>query len=92
MLIPLVKEKFWVQWSVKKFMLTAFWDMKGPIDIDFLEKRATVNGAPNHQLLKQNLSHFLHDHYIYIYIYLHVYTNMRYVKYIHNTYVNIHEY
>ena len=31
-----VKKKLWVQLSVKKFMLTVFWDMKGPIIIDLL--------------------------------------------------------
>ena len=30
----LVKKKFQVQWSVKKVMLTAFKNMKGPIIID----------------------------------------------------------
>ena len=34
--------KFWVQWSVKKVMLTVFWDMKRLIPIDFLEKGETV--------------------------------------------------
>ena len=33
---------FQVEWSVKKVMLTVFWDMKGPITIDFNEKDATV--------------------------------------------------
>ena len=36
---PLIKR------PVKKVMLTIFWDMKGPITIDFLEKDATVNIA-----------------------------------------------
>ena len=39
----LVNKKFWVQQSLKKVMLTVFWDMKGPITVDFLEKGATVN-------------------------------------------------
>ena len=30
-----VKTKFQAQQSVKKVMLTDFWDMKGPITIDF---------------------------------------------------------
>ena len=34
----LIKKKFWVQWSVKKVMLTVFWSIKEPI-IDFFEKR-----------------------------------------------------
>ena len=33
-----VKKTFWAQQSVKKVMLTIFWDMKGTIAIDFLEK------------------------------------------------------
>ena len=32
----LIKKKFWVQWSVKKVMLTIFCDMKEPVIIDFL--------------------------------------------------------
>ena len=43
-----------VQQSVKKFMGTVFWDMKGPISIDFFEKDATTNSAFFCQLLKQN--------------------------------------
>ena len=38
-----VKKKFWVHQSVKKVMLTAFWNMKELITIDFLEKSETVN-------------------------------------------------
>ena len=49
------KKKFRAQQSVKKVMLTVFWDMKGPITIDFLEKGATVNNASYCQLLKQRL-------------------------------------
>ena len=33
------KKKFCIQLSVKKDMLTSFWDTKGPIIIYFLEKR-----------------------------------------------------
>ena len=33
------------QQSVKKVIQTVFWDMKGPVIIDFLEKGATVNRA-----------------------------------------------
>ena len=36
---PVKKKRFQVQWSVKKVMLTVFWDMKGRITIDFLEKK-----------------------------------------------------
>ena len=42
-----VKKKFCVQWSVKKVMLTVFWDVKGLITFDFLENDATVNSVPN---------------------------------------------
>ena len=41
------------QRSVKKVMLTVFWDMNGPITIHFLEKGATVNSASYCQLLRQ---------------------------------------
>ena len=49
-----VKKKFREQYSVKKVMLTVFWDMKGLITIDFLEKVATVNNASYCKLLSQN--------------------------------------
>ena len=45
------KKKFQVQQSLKKVMLTVFWYMKGPIDIDFLEKGATVKSISYCQLL-----------------------------------------
>ena len=42
-----VKEKFWTQRSVKKIMLTVFWDIKEPIATDFLEEGATIKkGLP----------------------------------------------
>ena len=41
-----VNKKFWVQWSVKKVMLTVLWNVKGPIAIHFLEKDVTVNWLP----------------------------------------------
>ena len=47
-----VKEKLLAQQSVK-VMLTAFWDMKRPIIIDFLEKDASLNSASYCQLVKQ---------------------------------------
>ena len=34
------KKKFWAQQSQKKGMLTVFWNTKGPITINFLEKCA----------------------------------------------------
>ena len=37
-----VKKKSQAQWSEKKIILTVFWDMKGPITIDFFEKGTTV--------------------------------------------------
>ena len=40
-----VKKKFPEQWSVKKVMLILFWDMKGLMNIDFLEIGATINSA-----------------------------------------------
>ena len=40
-----VKKKFWAQLSLKKVMLTVFWEMKGLMIIDFLEKGATLNSV-----------------------------------------------
>ena len=41
-------------------MLTVFWDIKGSIDIDFLENDATVNSASSsRQLLRQILFYLL---------------------------------
>lgn len=48
-----VKKKFRAQRSVKKVMLTVFWDVKGPITISFLEKGTTVNSENYCQLLQQ---------------------------------------
>ena len=39
------KEKFQVQQSINKVMLTVFWNVKGPTSIDFREKGATVYSA-----------------------------------------------
>ena len=51
---------FLAQWSVKKLMLTVFWDIKGPfITIDFLEKGATVNSASYCQILRQYFTLFI---------------------------------
>ena len=38
----LVEKKFCTQWSVKKIMVTFFWDMQQLITFDFPEKGATV--------------------------------------------------
>ena len=43
-----VKKKFRTQYSLKKFMLTIFDDMKRHISIDLLEKCATVNSASSY--------------------------------------------
>ena len=40
-----VKKKFPAQQLIKKVMQTVFWDMKGTITIDFLEKDATANNT-----------------------------------------------
>ena len=40
-----MKKKFLAQQSVKKVMLTVFWDIKESITIDILEKGATINSA-----------------------------------------------
>ena len=47
----LAQKKFCVQCSVKKVMLTEFWDMKGRIIIDFHKNGEIVNVASNCQLL-----------------------------------------
>ena len=52
-----VKEEFQVHESVKKVMLAVFWDMKGPLAIDFFKKGATVNSTSYCQLIKQNFSY-----------------------------------
>ena len=46
------KKKFHAQQLTKNVMLTVFWDLKGPITIDFLEKGTTVNSASYCQVLK----------------------------------------
>ena len=51
-----VKKKFCMQLSIKKVMLTEFWDIKRPITIHFLEKSAIVNNISYCQLIRQNLS------------------------------------
>ena len=56
-----VNKQFRLQQSVKKAMLTVFWDMKRLISIDFLEKSATVNCVFYCQLCRQNLSYLLND-------------------------------
>ena len=54
-------KKFRAQLSVNKVMLTVFWDMKGPIKIDFLEKDTIVNSPSFCQLLRQNSPFLLND-------------------------------
>ena len=56
----LVKKKFQPEQSVK-VMRTVFWNMIGPITIDFLEKGATVNNISYCQLLRQNSPYLLND-------------------------------
>ena len=57
----LVKKKFQAQGSVKKIMLIVFWDMKGSISIELLEKDATINIASYCKLLWQYLPHSLNE-------------------------------
>ena len=38
-----VKKMFWAHQSLKKVMLTVFWDMKGLITIDFPQKGAALD-------------------------------------------------
>ena len=54
----LVAEKFR---SVKKVMLTVFWNIKGRITINFLEKGATVNSASCCLFYNQNSPDSLND-------------------------------
>ena len=63
-----VKKKFQVQLLIKKVMLTDFWDIKGLITIDFLEKGATVKSASYCQLSRQNSPYLFNDPPPYIYI------------------------
>ena len=53
---------FQVLKSVKKVILTVFWQMKGPITIDFLEKGASINSTSYCQLL-QHSPYLLNDLY-----------------------------
>ena len=52
----------------KSSMLTIFWDIKGPITIDFLKNGITINSTSYWQLLRQNSPNLLNDFSIYIYI------------------------
>lgn len=45
------KKKFKSQRAVGKVMLTVFWDMKGPVTIDFLQRGTTVNAENYCELL-----------------------------------------
>ena len=48
-----VKKKFKSQKSLRKVMLTVFWDRNGPITISFLERGNTVNSENYCELLTQ---------------------------------------
>ena len=53
-----VKKKFRAQQSVKKIMMAVFWDMKGPVIIDFLE--GTIVHCPSDcQFVRQNSPYLL---------------------------------
>ena len=54
-----IKKMFLLQLWVKKVMLIVFWDMKGLINIDCLEKRASVSRVSNCSLLNQNSPYLL---------------------------------
>ena len=47
-----VKKKFLAQLFMKKVMLNAFVDMKGPIIFDFVEKSALVNNSSDNRFLR----------------------------------------
>ena len=42
----LIKKKLSAQQSVKKLILTVFFEMKTPISLDFFENGATIKRAP----------------------------------------------
>ena len=54
-----IKKMFRAPRSLNKVMLSVFWDMKGTITSDFLEKCATVNSSSNCQILEQNSTYVL---------------------------------
>ena len=56
------KEKFLAQLSIKKVMLTIFWDIKGPLIIDFIEKVVIVNRAYFGKHFGQNSPYLLNVH------------------------------
>ena len=60
------RKKFLVPQSVKKIMLTVFWQMKGSMTIDFLIKGSSVNSAFYCQI---HLMYWIYLEYIYLYIY-----------------------
>ena len=63
------KKKFWVQQSVKKVILTVFWDIKGFITIDFFEKVRLQTLLPiNNFSGGQNSLYLLNDPSVYVYI------------------------
>ena len=43
-------------------MLTVFWNIKGIITNDFLEKGETINTVSNCQFLRQNSPYLLNNH------------------------------
>ena len=82
-----VKKKFWAQRSVEKAIGIDFWDTKGSITIDFLEKGAIVISDSYCQLLLQNLLYSFNNPSIYIYTYIYImllkaYSCLRLIKYL----------
>ena len=59
-----VKKMFQVQWSLKKVMLTVFWDMKTSMTIDFLEKGKTLNSVSYCQVVRKYFAYLLNDPHI----------------------------
>ena len=74
---PVKKKRFHAQLSVKKIILTVFWDIKRSITIDFLEK-----GASCSQHLKQNSS-YLYYYWLFIYILFTIYILLYYSLFIY---------
>jgi hypothetical protein len=54
------KKKFKTQSSPGKGVLTVFWDLKGPILENYLEKGCTINNASYSDLLAKNLMPAIH--------------------------------
>ena len=55
------EEKFPVQRPVEKVILMIIWDTKGPLTIDFLEKKVLIKSAFYYEPLRQYSPYLLND-------------------------------